>query len=313
MNSLKFEGKGFDLFKIRLIKFIVTVLSLGLLYPWGKLRELKYLYRNTSLSGKKFEFNGNFKTYFHGYLQTWLLIFVTAIALSVAEFYGIRLKGTILGESINYLTYIVFFFAAFYIASVAYFGRINYRSNNTSNDPARMYFTGKSGEMVPLFLGGYVLSSFTLSLYWPFFVVKILKYSLSHLKLGNITFDFKGSSKEFFSIYWKGFLLGIVTFGIYYIWLAKQIYEYMVGNIVVNKDGHDLQLVTDTNQLQVFELIVGNVLLTVFTLGIGYSWAKVRLLRFIADHSIVPEGITPEAVEEEEVSPAKQPFYQPVI
>jgi uncharacterized membrane protein YjgN (DUF898 family) len=43
--------------------------------------------------------------------------------------------------------------------------------------------------------------------------------------------------------------------------------------------------------------MVGNFLIILLTLGIGYSWAKVRLLHFVANHSIIPEGIFPENIE----------------
>ena len=315
MNILRFEGKGFDLFKIRLVKFITTILTLGLLYPWGKVRELRYLYANTSFEDKRLSFKGTFGEYFKGFFQTWLLLVLITFICTAGIYYSISHSETILGETLYIISYLFLYITVIIVESSAYHGRFQYRFGNIGWDTTGFKFTGKASEFLQMNLGGIVLSSLTLGIYTPWYVMKFFRYVLQNTRFGNISFDFTGDSKAFFRIYIKGYLLSIITLGIYGIWFAKQIYDYIVSNIVVKKNDQEMNLMTDENQLEVFELLVGNVILTVFTLGIGYSWAKTRLMRFLANHSIVPEGLNPEneALEQETAIQPKRPFFRPLI
>ncbi|MFT6387486.1 MAG: hypothetical protein ACJAUP_000857 [Cellvibrionaceae bacterium] len=44
MKTLRFEGKGFEYFKIWMVNILLTIVTLGLYYPWAKVRHLRYFY-----------------------------------------------------------------------------------------------------------------------------------------------------------------------------------------------------------------------------------------------------------------------------
>lgn len=298
MNSLKFEGKGFAFFKIHFVNVILTLLSLTILYPWAKVRELKYSLQNTYLSESPFTFSGKVSTFFKGYIKT-LLVFLIFILICIAG--GILtgiFKASILSTSIYSLTLIIALAYLYYFIPIILHGSLNYRFNNTSWNDIRPSYKGKLSKLVPVFFTGTILTSLTLGLYKAWFQVKLTKYLLRNFRFGSLRFDFSGEAKKLFLIYLKGFFLSLITFGIYGIWVAKQVYEYYVNNIVVKKGDHEFKLHSDANSLEVFEMMVGNFLLIFLTFGIGASWAYMRFYRFVINHCVIPADFNIESIND---------------
>lgn len=288
MNSFKFEGKGFAFFKIHFINVILTILSLTLLYPWAKVREIKYLCQNTYLAGNHFTFTGTLRDFFKGYIRTFILVFLVFLLCFAGGALTATLQGSILSPVINTTTVLFCTLILYYFSPIILHGSLNYRLDNTSWGDIRPSYIGKLSELVPMYFSGTILTMLTLGIYTAWFQVKINKYLLQHFRFGSLRFDFSGDSKKLFILLLKGTLLCMITFGIYGIWLFKQLYEYYVENIVVKKDDQEFKLNSNANTLEVFEMTVGNILLVCLTLGIGASWAYMRYYRFVIDHCVIP-------------------------
>lgn len=48
---LKFSGQGGEYFRIWIVNLLLTVLTLGIYYPWARLRRMRYFYANTWVEG----------------------------------------------------------------------------------------------------------------------------------------------------------------------------------------------------------------------------------------------------------------------
>lgn len=68
MKSLEFNGSGSEYFKIWIVNILLTIVTLGLYYPWAKVRNNRYFYANTTLDGRNFEYHAVGKQLFIGYL-----------------------------------------------------------------------------------------------------------------------------------------------------------------------------------------------------------------------------------------------------
>ena len=68
MNALQFEGSGFEYFKIWIVNILLTIVTLGLYYPWAKVRNRRYFCANSTLDGRNFEYHATGKQLFIGYL-----------------------------------------------------------------------------------------------------------------------------------------------------------------------------------------------------------------------------------------------------
>ncbi len=68
MKALQFEGSGFEYFKIWIVNILLTIITVGLYYPWAKVRNRRYFCANSVLEGRNFEYHATGKQLFIGYL-----------------------------------------------------------------------------------------------------------------------------------------------------------------------------------------------------------------------------------------------------
>lgn len=78
MRPLEFEGSGAEYFKIWIVNVLLLICTLGLYYPWAKVRKQRYLYANSTFDGRNFEYHATGKQLFFGYLiaMTCFIIFL---------------------------------------------------------------------------------------------------------------------------------------------------------------------------------------------------------------------------------------------
>lgn len=76
MQAVKFEGNGTEYFKIWIVNILLTILTIGLYYPWAKVRNKRYFYANTTLEGRSFEYHATGRQLLVGYLIAMTLLIV---------------------------------------------------------------------------------------------------------------------------------------------------------------------------------------------------------------------------------------------
>jgi uncharacterized membrane protein YjgN (DUF898 family) len=305
MNRFKFEGKGFDFFKILIVDVILSIVSLSLLYPRAAVREARYFWSQTFLGESAFEFHGTTKAAFNAFMRT-LLVFVVVILLSMAE--GLLIGYTKLQGSLEagYLEVFTILAVVYLLTPFIYHGDLSFFVNHTTWRSASASYTGKLSDMAGITLRGNILSALTLGIYSAWYETQLYKYLLENIRFGSLRFSYDGGSKELFKLYLKGFLLGIVTLGIYHIWNFRDLYKYTVDHTLVRKGDQEFNLHSDANPREVFELMVGNVLLVVLTLGLGSAWAIIRTCRFMVNHCVVPSAFNLESIEDKEQEDAPE-------
>lgn len=89
MKALEFNGNGFEYFKIWIVNILLTIVTLGLYYPWAKVRNNRYFYANSSLEGRNFEYHATGKQLFLSYLFAMLLFILYGIIQQVSPVGGI--------------------------------------------------------------------------------------------------------------------------------------------------------------------------------------------------------------------------------
>lgn len=76
MKSLKFNGNGLEYFKIWIVNILLTIVTLGLYYPWAKVRNNRYFYANSTLEDRNFNYHATGKQLFFSYLIA-MALFIT--------------------------------------------------------------------------------------------------------------------------------------------------------------------------------------------------------------------------------------------
>ncbi len=270
--SLKYLGEGTEFAIIYFKNIILTLLSLGLYYPWAKVEILKYHYQSTELDQARFSFHATGKEVFKGFIK----IYVIFILLYGFLFYALQTQNQVLMVS----AIGIFYLFMILIVPFAIHGAMRYRSSRSSWKGIHFKYLGDRTEFFWLFMKGALLTIVTLGIYGAWFQVDMRKYIFSHLRFGNLSFNFKGEGADLFVINLKFIILFYLTLGIYSFWFYRNLVRFYVDNTSITQNGKEVKFKTNMQAGDVFELLFINGLLIVFTLGIATPWVTVRTLNF---------------------------------
>ncbi len=93
MKALNFEGSGNEYFKIWIVNVLLTIVTLGLYYPWAKVRNHRYFYANTTLEARNFEYHATGKQLFLGYLVAMILFIIYIVIQQISPEGSLILLG----------------------------------------------------------------------------------------------------------------------------------------------------------------------------------------------------------------------------
>lgn len=88
MESLHFEGSGWEYFKIWIVNILLVIITFGFYYPWAKVRNRRYFYANTLLNGRNFEYLATGKQLFWGYVIALLLFILFSTVQNISPKYA---------------------------------------------------------------------------------------------------------------------------------------------------------------------------------------------------------------------------------
>ena len=97
MKSLNFNGTGLEYFKIWIVNILLVIVTLGLYYPWAKVRNNRYFYANSTLEDRNFDYYATGKQLFFGYL----------IAMALFLLYVVIQQVSPAGSGIVFLLFII--------------------------------------------------------------------------------------------------------------------------------------------------------------------------------------------------------------
>lgn len=271
--QLEFNGKGSEFFSVIIVNWLLTILTLGLYYPWAKARKLQFLYGETSLNGDSFSFHGTGKEMFKGFIKALLII---------AFLYGLfflllYLKSPFLGMIILYLGILA-------LLPFAIHGSYRYRMSRTSWRGIRFGYRGDRKEFSMNFFKWLFFTIFSFGIYGSWMSINMRNYILGNIRFGDVEFNSDGDGGDYFMLNLKGYFLTVFTLGIYGFWWQKDLFEYYINNLSMNKDDKEIALNSTVTGGGVFKLAIVNILIIIGTLGIGYAWVVTRTMKYIFEN-----------------------------
>ncbi|WP_026751531.1 YjgN family protein [Sediminibacterium sp. C3] len=274
--SLSFKGSGASYFKILLVNIILVTITLGLYYPWARARSLQYFYSNTLFNGQAFVFTGTGSEMFKGFIKAFILLIgiyglVTYLVLNEQELVGLAL-------------FYIFFLL---LLPLAIHGSYRYRFAKTAWSGIRFGYTGDKWELFALFIKGTLLTLITFGIYGAWFMMNLRRYLLCNVKIGDARFSYKGVGGEYFWLNLKGYFLSIFTLGLYFFWWQKDLYAYFINNLRLTRGEQTMLLRSTATGGDFLALILVNLLLFVFTLGLATPWIAVRTMRFLFSNMVL--------------------------
>lgn len=271
-RQLRFFGDGLTLLGIWVINLLLTLVTLGVYFFWGKVRIRRYIYTKISLDGEYFTYHGTAKELLIGWLR--------AVPFLAAIFWG-PLALSLLWKSpyAEPVGRIVAFALIMVLWPLALAGAYRYRLSRTSWRGIRFSFRGRRREYLLLTLGGMVLWFGTLGLAYPIIDVWMRRYFVNESWFGNRRFQFDGRGRDLLWLFATAVPLTIATLGFYWFWYGAQRQRYCWSRTAVGGArfrctlrGGDLCRVTITNFL-----------LLIFTLGLAWPWTFIRKTRLMLD------------------------------
>ena len=270
---ITFYGDGGTYFGILFLNGLLTVLTLGLYYPWAKAKKLQYLYSSTEMDGSRFAWNGTGKEMFKGFLKAVGLFLAVIIAMNVLVYFKLPYVG--------YLIYLAFLLL---VVPVAIHGANRYHWSRTSWRGIRFGYRGVRNDFVKLFIKEMLLTLVTLGIYGSWAAIKIRNYILGNLRFGSGEFRYHGDGGEYFALNLKGYFLSIFTLGIYSFWWQADIFRYYIDNLRLVHGDKSFSLRSTATGGNFAGLLIVNMLIFIITFGIGYAWIQTRTVEFLLSH-----------------------------
>jgi uncharacterized membrane protein YjgN (DUF898 family) len=287
----EFNGSGSEYFRIWIVNILLSLATLGIYSAWAKVRNKQYFYGNTRLNGGGFEY----------------LASPTQILKGRALVGGILIAYWGLGVVLPYVD------AAFFLAFVFLFPWLIVRSlafnaHNSAWRNIRFGFSAGYRDAFKIYILWPLLAALTLGIFSPYAFYRQKKFLVENSSFGQSRFSFNATWKDYYRIVMVASLLALLAVAVVGIsaltfpplmLLALPIYLYVFayfsvksGNLFYQSSRLGRHRLDSSMEVRGYLFIVlTNTLATAATLGIFHPWAKVRTLRYKAQHlSLLPAG-----------------------
>lgn len=287
--KLNFFGNGSTYFGIVILNLLLTLITLGIYYPWAKAAYRKYIWNEVEMKGSRFAFHGTGREMLIGFLIAYALIL---------GFYGV----SYLAETYDWAGYLILVFYLLFLMflPLAIYGSWRYRMTRTSWRGVFFQFDGNFREFVKLYIPAILLTIVTFGIYGAWMRVKLMKYLFSHTKLGDLRMDFKGDGGDLFGINIAGGILTAITFYLYLpIWI-KERFKFTINNTTISDGVTEKRLNSTLENGEAWGTMFTNTLLLVVTLGLAFPWTFIRTMRMFFNNVEVPNDFDFDNLEQTE-------------
>ncbi len=310
-NRIGYDGRLGDVYKIWLLNIFLTVITLGIYSFWGKTRMRRYVSGSFKLGGDHFEYTGTGKELFIGFLKVFPFFLLVSFALQYLPPAAI----------------IVVYVPVLYLIPVAIYMSTRYRLNRLTWRGIRGRLTGSAFRYGGFALWRMFLNGITLGILIPASDIATYGYMMNRAGFGNIRAKFEGKSAGLVGIHIAtlvgaalvvgasfglmsilaagaamsagagggagagaagvmgglalvaGIVLAVLIRSFYHAALQReQMRGLTLGQIRFKFTGTGFDM---------FRLRLGNILIALFTLGLGMPVVIQRNMRFMAKHVIV--------------------------
>ncbi|MBX7528122.1 YjgN family protein [Qipengyuania vesicularis] len=317
-SAFGFDGNWKDFARIALPNLLLTIVTLGIYRFWATTRERRYLWSHTRFVDERLEWTGTGKELFVGFLMVMLLFALPVFGLQFVSQALIMRGNEALGAALGILPIV----AIFYLTGVARFRALRYRLSRTrwrgirggSNDQGLKY--GLS-YMWKTFVG-YI----PIGLLIPWSMTSLWNERWSKMSFGPYEFEANADPGNVFArfllfylapfILFAGALIAgatgalagygiggeegasigmfgaiIFLFLFFYLGLgliAVAFYAKFYREVVGSTRWKDLHFSFEASTMDWVKLLIGDALIVVFTLGLGFVFLSYRHWKFLIVH-----------------------------
>lgn len=312
-HKFNFTGTASEWFGIWIVNLLLSIVTLGIYSAWAKVRTKKYFYGNTYVDGRNFDYHATGGQILVGRLIVIAAFVVFQIIITIFPILGLIL-----------MLAFIFMFPWLIIRSLAFNAGMSSFSN------VRFSFAGTYGRALLIYLIYPVLSFLTLYTTFPILDRATKRFSIENHRLGTASFYMEAPLSVFYkaagiALVWivgvfiaawvslgggmfltsqsfltigedpeAIFIIMLTFYAVLFIGFipATIIYQALTRNAIYSGTtlvgGH--RLGSDVNPAQMIWIAVSNLVVVVCSLGLMLPWAKIRMARYLADHTAIKLG-----------------------
>ena len=200
-----FDGNAFQRIGWQILVFLLSVISLGIAYPWAMCMMERWKTKHTVITGRRLKFTGHGHQLFGKYI---LWAFLTLITLGIYSiWFGLGMKKWVVKHTVyadgssgvesrftggagGWFGYHLLFglIAVVTLGIGVPWGQkmlLCWEAEHTEIDGSALVFSGTGGQLLVKYLIFVLLTPLTLGIYAIFFPVSVLKWQISHTARRN--------------------------------------------------------------------------------------------------------------------------------
>jgi len=291
INPIIYNGRAGTIFKIWFVTVLLNVVTLGIYSFWGKTRMRKYVASSCKLDDDNFEYTGTGKELFFG--------FIKAIPLFIIAF-GPLIAIDIIYKSEPPPWHLVSFVPLLYLYGVARFSATRYRLSRTTWRGVRGYVTGSAYGYGALAFWRMILNIISLGILIPYSDIIKHKKIIDQTYFGNIQAEYTATAGPLMATHIVTWLLAPFTIGISRFWYRAALIRHKMIGIYAG----DYRFKSDVTAFDLIKLNAGNMLIIIFTLGLGFPFVIQRNMKFFAFHIFIGGDLQTSTVKQIATPPA---------
>jgi uncharacterized membrane protein YjgN (DUF898 family) len=302
----RFSGRSGEYFRIWIVNLALTIVTLGVYSAWAKVRSERYFYGNTSVGGTPFEYLADPIAILKGRAIAAVLLLLYVGSAQISPFLNL---GVVL--------VLMLLFPWMLSRSLAF------RARYSAWRSIRFGFDGTYGQAFKYYILFPIGSLFTLYLVFPLVARLQTEWMASQHRYGGTRLTFSSEAAQFYAIYvlatasalgltfaiamlLGSFLIGghsspdqlrthmlIVTGVIYVLMFAVGVYiRAATANLLFNGiEVGGCRFKSTISGWEMAWIFLSNTVAIIFSLGLLYPWARIRVAQYRADHlSFLPSG-----------------------
>jgi uncharacterized membrane protein YjgN (DUF898 family) len=271
-HKIKFCGSNKQYLGLSLFNILLTVITLGLYYPWAKCAIRKFLWQETEIDGSRFEWHGTGKEMFKGFIKAYLILGFLILIINFGPMF--LPSQTVLWVILSsYLIIIA-------LIPLAIHGMMRYRLSRTSFRGIHFGYRGELKEFYKKTSLDFIFTILTFGIYGTWLQVNARKYIMKSSRFGDVSAKFKASGGDLFGLsIIQGFLM-VITLYIYIPWAIINFYKFYIKNTGIVQNDKTYYLKTNATGGAYFWVLIKAALLTIITLGIASPISKLWIHKF---------------------------------
>ncbi len=264
----RFHGEGGELFGVWAVNSLLTVLTLGVYYFWGKVRIRRYVWSHAEFARDRFAFHGTPLELFAGWLKA-APVFAAIIWGPTIVLMLTQSTDWEVGATLGVLGF------AGLLWPVAEIGAHRYRMSRTSWRGIRFSFRGETWRYFGVCVLNWPLWVFSLGLWTPFFYALKRRYLMCNMRFGDSSFHCDAEGRDLFKAFLLNWVLFLPTWGMYSYWYAAKRERYYWSRTSYR----GARFRCDISGSKLFEISVVGGLMTLVTLGLAWPWVRCWRMR----------------------------------